>query len=114
MVKRLERIGGLRKEEFILLKALVLANSLTINASLHKDENRIKEGVEEETSLDEDQSESINKIEKLKESLLCSLYDCMAITRYVLIETASLIRALLCESIYGFVPKIIASSPKFA
>ena len=84
MVEKLERIGGLRKEEFILLKALVLANSSTIDLSVTKNRKRTKEVVDEETSVDEDRSESCHKIDNLRESLLSSLSDCVAVTRYVM------------------------------
>jgi hypothetical protein len=80
MVEKLERIGGLRKEEFILLKALVLANSTTIDLSVPKNGNRAKD---EETSVHKDHCESSHQIDNLRESLLNSLSDCVAVTRYV-------------------------------
>jgi len=84
MVEKLERIGGLRKEEFILLKALVLANSSTIDLSVPKNGNQSEELVDEETSVDENHCESAQKIDNLRESLLRSLSDCVAVTRYVI------------------------------
>ena len=81
MVERLERIGGLRKEEFILLKALILSNSLTLNSSSPKNGNRRDKEAEQEASVDENESECISRIENLRESLLSSLHDCVAVIR---------------------------------
>ena len=81
IIERLDRIGGLRKEEFIILKALILANSFTINSSLN-DEDKSKEDCEKEEIVDKTESDSIYKIEQFRESLMNSLYDCILVTRY--------------------------------
>ena len=82
MVERLERLGGLQREEFILLKALLLSNSLTINSSSPpKNGNRREKDIKQEGSADENQSDCIRRIENLRESLLSSLHDCVAVIR---------------------------------
>ena len=81
MVEKLEKMGGLRKEEFILLKALVLANSSTVDLSNAKYGHQTKEGLHVETSVPEDQVDSALQIDNLRDSLLRSLSDCVAVTR---------------------------------
>lgn len=78
-------MGGLRKEEFILLKALVLANSFTIN-STSSSENKPKDDLQKDEGDDKVQADSEEKIEHFRESLLSSLHDCMAVTRYLLLS----------------------------
>ena len=82
IVDRLKRMGGLRKEEFILLKALILANSFTIN-STPCSENKPKDDIEKDDAAEKIQADSTDKIEHFRESLLSSLHDCMAVTRYL-------------------------------
>ena len=82
IVDRLKRMGGLRKEEFILLKALILANSFTIN-STPCSENKQKDDIEKDDAAEKIQADSADKIEHFRESLLSSLHDCMAVTRYL-------------------------------
>ena len=74
-------MGGLRKEEFIILKALILANSFTINSTLN-DEEKPKEDPEKEEIVHKTESDSIYKIEQFRESLINSLHDCIVVTRY--------------------------------
>ena len=74
-------MGGLRKEEFIILKALILANSCTINSTLN-DEEKPKEDPEKEEIVHKTESDSIYKIEQFRESLINSLHDCIVVTRY--------------------------------
>ena len=81
VIERLDRIGGLRKEEFIILKALILANSFTINSTLN-DEEKPKEDCKNEDIADKTETDSICKIEQFRESLLNSLHDCIVVTRY--------------------------------
>ena len=76
-------MGGLRKEEFILLKALILANSFTINLTTNN-ECEPKEDIGKGEASDKTPTDSAEKIEHFRESLLSSLYDCIAVTRYLL------------------------------
>ena len=78
-------MGGLRKEEFILLKALILANSFTFN-STSSGENKPKDDLQKGESDDKVQADSAEKIEHFRESLISSLHDCMAVTRYLLLS----------------------------
>ena len=73
-------MGGLRKEEFIILKALILANSFTINSTLNS-EDKPKENLEKHAEVHKSHFDSSEKIEHFRESLLTSLHDCVAVTR---------------------------------
>ena len=73
-------MGGLRKEEFILLKALILANSFTVNSTSNS-EYKTKEDIGKVEVDVKAHSDSAEKIEHFRESLLSSLYDCIAVTR---------------------------------
>ena len=75
-------MGGLQKEEFILLKALILSNSLTINS--HSPENQgtgNEANMNEQITLIDKKRDLREKTENLRESLLSSLSDCIAVTR---------------------------------
>jgi hypothetical protein len=82
IIDRLQRIGGLQKEEFILLKALILSNSLTINS--HSPENQgagNEANMNEQITLMDKKRDLREKTENLRASLLSSLSDCIAVTR---------------------------------
>ena len=81
MVERLRRLGGLRKEEYILLKALILSNSLTINSSSSTNGNQKEDDTDQDESADQNKLKCVRRIESLKESLLSSLYDCVTAIR---------------------------------
>ena len=78
MINRLERLGGLRQEEFLLLKAVILSNSLT----LHSSSSNIITLLEEENNdlvTSNEQCDKRGTIQTLRESLLSSLHDCVAV-----------------------------------
>ena len=78
MVERLRRLGGLRKEEYILLKALILSNSLTIRSSSSNIITLLEEENNDRVTSNE-QCDKIGTIQTLRESLLSSLHDCVAV-----------------------------------
>jgi len=82
IIDKLQRMGGLQKEEFILLKALILSNSLTIDS--HSPENQgtgNEANMNEQITLIDKKRDLREKTENLRESLLSSLSDCIAVTR---------------------------------